>query len=59
MQGSDLAALVSTQCPRLRDLDLFVTLIVIFDVFIHSNSLRTLELWVLRDKASRDFGPKS
>ncbi|KAG2563763.1 hypothetical protein PVAP13_8KG368002 [Panicum virgatum] len=47
MQGSDLTALVSTQCPCLRDLDLFITLIAIFDVSTHSNSLRTLELKVL------------
>jgi len=50
MQGSDLTALVSMQCPCLRDLDLFITLIAIFDVSIHSNSLHRLKLNVLETR---------
>ena len=57
MQGSDLTALVSTQCPCLRDLDLFITLIVIFDVSIHSNSLRTLVLRVLETRRLEILAP--
>ena len=57
MQGSDLTALVSTQCPCLRDLDLFITLIVIFDVSIHSNSLHTLVLRVLETRRLEILAP--
>ena len=57
MQGSDLTALVSTQCPCLRHLDLFITLIVIFDVSIHSNSLRTLVLRVLKTRRLEILAP--
>jgi uncharacterized protein YhhL (DUF1145 family) len=58
MKGSDLTALVNTQCPCLRDLDLFVTLIVIFDVFIHSNSLHTLVLRVLETRRLEILAPR-
>ena len=57
MQGSDLTALVSTQCPCLRDLDLFITLIAIFDVSIHSNSLHRLELKVLETRHLEILAP--
>ncbi|CAL5081519.1 unnamed protein product [Urochloa decumbens] len=58
MQGSDLTALVNTQCPCLRDLNLFITLIVIFDVFIHSNSLHTLVLRVLETRRLEILAPR-
>jgi len=57
MQGSDLTALVSMQCPCLRDLDLFITLIAIFDVSIHSNSLHRLELKVLETRHLEILAP--
>jgi hypothetical protein len=58
MEGSDLTALVSTQCPCLRDLDLFIKLIVIFDVFIHSNSLHTLVLCVFETRWLEVVAPR-
>ncbi|KAG2558898.1 putative FBD-associated F-box protein At5g50270 [Panicum virgatum] len=57
MEGSDLTALVSTQCPCLRDLDLYITLIVIFDVSIHSYSLRTLEIRLLETRRLEILAP--
>ncbi|CAN6182343.1 unnamed protein product [Urochloa humidicola] len=57
MEGSDLTALVNTQCPCLRDLNLFITLIVTFDVFIHSNSLRTMVLRVLDTRLLEILAP--
>ncbi|KAJ1275963.1 hypothetical protein BS78_05G177100 [Paspalum vaginatum] len=43
MKGDELAALVWTQCPCLRDLELSVTLVDAFgDVCIRSDSLRSL-----------------
>ncbi|KAJ1275965.1 hypothetical protein BS78_05G177300 [Paspalum vaginatum] len=44
MAGSDLTALVCTQCPRLRDLTLSMTLAAASDVSLSSDSLRSLEL---------------
>ncbi|CAN6168332.1 unnamed protein product [Urochloa humidicola] len=46
MEGSVLTALVSTQCPNLRDLSLFVKLVAASDVCIYSNSLCSLVLHV-------------
>ncbi|XP_021317439.1 putative F-box/LRR-repeat protein At5g02930 isoform X1 [Sorghum bicolor] len=58
MTGSDLTALVSTQCPCLRELDLFITLIVNFHVLIHSNSLHTLVLRVLETRRLEVVAPR-
>jgi hypothetical protein len=46
MKGSELTSLVCTQCPCLRDLALFLQLIAVSDVSMHSNSLRSLVLLV-------------
>jgi hypothetical protein len=46
MEGSELTSLVCTQCPCLRDLTLFLELIAGSDVWMHSNSLRSLVLVV-------------
>ncbi|XP_021317094.1 F-box/FBD/LRR-repeat protein At1g16930 isoform X2 [Sorghum bicolor] len=58
MEGRDLTALVSTQCPCLRDLDLFIKLIDNFDVLIHSNSLHTLVLRVLETRRLEVVAPR-
>ncbi|KAL6657896.1 hypothetical protein ACP70R_005676 [Stipagrostis hirtigluma subsp. patula] len=42
MEGSELTALVSTQCPRLRKLRLFITLVALSDVSIRSDSLHSI-----------------
>ncbi|CAO2184647.1 unnamed protein product [Urochloa humidicola] len=42
MEGRELTALVSSQCPRLRNLTLFLTLVALSDVSVHSGSLYSL-----------------
>ncbi|GJN11454.1 hypothetical protein PR202_ga29649 [Eleusine coracana subsp. coracana] len=42
VEGSELTALVSTQCPRLRTLRLCVTLCVFSDVTLRTDSLESL-----------------
>ncbi|TVT97166.1 hypothetical protein EJB05_57602, partial [Eragrostis curvula] len=58
VEGSEITALVSTQCPRLRILSLFVTLCSSSDVSIRSDSLEVL--WFYVDNTSRleIVGPK-
>ncbi|CAL5086319.1 unnamed protein product [Urochloa decumbens] len=46
MEGSELTALVSTQCPNLRELSLYVKLVAASDVSICSDSLYSLVLHV-------------
>ncbi|KAL6657897.1 hypothetical protein ACP70R_005677 [Stipagrostis hirtigluma subsp. patula] len=46
MEGSEITALVSTQCPRLKNLGLSGTLVADFDVSIRSNVLESLSLCV-------------
>jgi hypothetical protein len=46
MEGRDISALVSTQCPCLKKLFLFLTLVAVSDVSIHSDSLHTLRFIV-------------
>jgi hypothetical protein len=58
MDGSDVTTLVSTQCPCLRVLILYIRLIGIFDVFIHSKSLHTLLLHVLKTSWLEVLAPK-
>ncbi|CAD6253425.1 unnamed protein product [Miscanthus lutarioriparius] len=58
MEGSDITALVCTQCPCLRDLSLSIELIVNFDVSISSNSLCTMVLHVSETRRLEVVAPK-
>ncbi|CAL5005200.1 unnamed protein product [Urochloa decumbens] len=51
MEGSELTALVCTQCPRLRTLSLFTPLVGTTDFTIRSDSL--LSVWLCLDNTRR------
>ncbi|XP_066338289.1 putative FBD-associated F-box protein At5g50270 [Miscanthus floridulus] len=46
MEGRELTALVSTQCPCLRDLKLSLSLVHVSHVSVHSDTLRSLQLCI-------------
>ncbi|KAK3120240.1 hypothetical protein QOZ80_9AG0684190 [Eleusine coracana subsp. coracana] len=46
MEGRDISALVQTQCPLLKKLNLLVTLVAVSDVSIHSDLLQSLHYFV-------------
>ena len=58
MGGSELGALVSKQCPRLRNLYLFVKLAAASNVSICSNSLDSLSFDVENTKKLEVIAPK-
>jgi hypothetical protein len=45
--GRELEVLVSSQCPRLRNLDLVVNLLAASDIAVRSSTLRRLKFYVL------------
>ncbi|KAL6657892.1 hypothetical protein ACP70R_005672 [Stipagrostis hirtigluma subsp. patula] len=58
MEGSELTALVSTRCPRLRNLSLIGRLFAVFDVSIRSDSLHTLYFHVEKIRRLEIVAPR-
>nr|CAB3473258.1 unnamed protein product [Digitaria exilis] len=58
MEASELGHLVSSQCPRLRNLYLSVSLAGVSDVSIRSDSLQSLELCVKHARRFEVMSPK-
>ncbi|TVU25030.1 hypothetical protein EJB05_27506, partial [Eragrostis curvula] len=58
MEGSELTALVRTQCPLLKELLLCIGLIARSDVSICSNSLHTLQLFIKKVRRLEIVAPK-
>ncbi|CAO2146869.1 unnamed protein product [Urochloa humidicola] len=58
MKGSDLTALVCTQCPCLRELTLCYLLVDSSDVSIHSDSLHRLSFLVMKARQLEVITPR-
>ncbi|KAG0530371.1 hypothetical protein BDA96_05G180300, partial [Sorghum bicolor] len=59
MEGSELTALVSTQCPCLRDLKLSLSLVHVSGVVsVHSDTLRSLQLCICNSTQVEVIAPR-